>query len=88
MGSKVVRIGEGTAKGYAKEDFYDAWQRYLPRPPMEEVTEVTSVTSNGACKPIGNGNDEISHDERVDLLVKHNGLTREQAETEAAKWAA
>jgi hypothetical protein len=55
---------------------------------MEEVTEVTSVTSNGACKPIGNGNDEISHDERVDLLVKHNGLTREQAETEAAKWAA
>jgi hypothetical protein len=84
VGSKVVRIGEGTAKGYAKGDFYDAWQRYLPQPPMEEVTEVTSVTG----KPIGNGHDEISHDERVDLLVKHNGLTREQAETEAAKWAA
>jgi len=84
VGSKVVRIGKGTAKGYAKEDFYDAWQRYLPRPPMEEVTEVTSVTG----KPIGNGHDEISHDERVDLLVKHNGLTREQAETDAAKWAA
>jgi hypothetical protein len=32
VGSKVVCIGEGTAKGYVKEDFYDAWQRYLARP--------------------------------------------------------
>ena len=28
----------------------------------------------------------MSHDERVDLMMKHNGLTREQAEAEAAEW--
>ena len=86
VGSKVVRIGEGTVKGYAKEDFYDAWQRYLPRPPMEEVTKVTSVTGNGS-EPNGNSHadDQISHDERVDLMMKHTDLTQEQAETEAAK---
>ena len=50
----------------------------LPRPPMEEVTKVTSVT--------GNGHDQISHDERVDLMMKHTGLTQEQAEAEAAAW--
>ena len=48
VASKVVRLGDATAKGYAKEDFYDAWRRYLPQPPTEEVTSVTSVTINGA----------------------------------------
>ena len=33
-----------------------------------------------------NGHDDISHDERVELMMKHNGLTREQAEVEAAEW--
>ena len=28
---KVLRIGEDVARGYAKQDFYDAWKRYLPR---------------------------------------------------------
>lgn len=28
--SKVVRIGERTPRGYASEDFADAWKRYLP----------------------------------------------------------
>jgi hypothetical protein len=28
--SKVVRIGERTPRGYAAEDFHDAWNRYLP----------------------------------------------------------
>ena len=89
VGSKVVRIGEGTVKGYAKEDFYDAWQRYLPQPPMEEVTKVTSVTGNGS-EPNGNSHadDNISNDERIELMMQHSGLTRAQAETEAAKWGA
>jgi hypothetical protein len=30
---KVVRIGVSTIRGYSKEDFADAWQRYLPPPP-------------------------------------------------------
>jgi Protein of unknown function (DUF3631) len=33
ISSKTVRVGEWHGKGYAKEDFYDAWQRYLPQPP-------------------------------------------------------
>jgi hypothetical protein len=28
--SKVVRLGERTPRGYAREDFADAWARYLP----------------------------------------------------------
>lgn len=43
----VIRTGVGTAKGYRREDLWDAWQRYLPAvgvPPMESVTRVTSET--------------------------------------------
>ena len=34
------------------------------------------------AQPRANGHDDISHDERVELMMKHNGLTREQAEVE------
>jgi hypothetical protein len=40
----TLRIGNSTAKGYRKEDFHDAWARYLPSPPEESVTSVTPVT--------------------------------------------
>ena len=30
VSSKTVRVGEETAKGYAREDLWDAWERYLP----------------------------------------------------------
>jgi Protein of unknown function (DUF3631) len=42
--SKVIRVGETTHRGYAAEDFFDAWSRYLPPPPLEDVTDVTGVT--------------------------------------------
>jgi hypothetical protein len=45
---KSVRHGLGAkdvSRGYAKEDFYDAWKRYLRRPLSDEaVTPATSVT--------------------------------------------
>jgi hypothetical protein len=50
VGSKTVRLGEHTAKGYAAEDLHDPWVRYLPPvegaspPPEGSVTEVTEVT--------------------------------------------
>jgi hypothetical protein len=41
---KVLRIGTVTSRGYDRGDFLDAWKRYLPRPPIESVTSVTSAT--------------------------------------------
>jgi len=45
--SRIVRNGDIVARGYAREDFYDAWNRYLPSSPMEDVTSVTCVTEQG-----------------------------------------
>lgn len=51
VGSKTVRLGDTTAKGYDAQDLYDPWSRYLPAstadaspPPQEGVTAVTSDT--------------------------------------------
>ena len=76
ISSKDVRVGEWHGKGYAKEDFYDAWQRYLPAP-QPPATSATSGTP---------ADHDMSHRERVEVMIKHNGLTHEQAEVEAAKW--
>lgn len=49
----TLRIGDKTAKGYMKEDFADAWKRYLATPssPETDSQSVTSVTSAGKpCK--------------------------------------
>jgi hypothetical protein len=39
--SATIRIGERTPKGYRREDFEDAWNRYLGPPPMESATSAT-----------------------------------------------
>ena len=41
---KLVRIGGDVARGYAREDFHDAWKRYLPPLAADSVTSVTDVT--------------------------------------------
>lgn len=43
---RVLRIGEERARGYAREDLWDAWERYLPplSTPSASVTTVTTVT--------------------------------------------
>ena len=33
--SRTVRIGEKTAKGYRRESFADAWERYIPEKPSQ-----------------------------------------------------
>ena len=48
--SKNVRIGDRILKGYTREDFHDAWLRYLP--PSAAGESATSAT--GATNP-GNG---------------------------------
>ena len=76
ISSKDIRWGELVCKGYDKADFLDAWERYLPRPPRQQPPEgATSATS---------ATTEHYFDEHVREMTRHY----EQAEAEAAKWAA
>jgi hypothetical protein len=51
IGPRPIRIGAKVARGYAREDLHDPWQRYLPgHSPKGSVTSVTSVT-NGTNPP-------------------------------------
>jgi hypothetical protein len=44
--SRTLNLGgESRAKGYAREDLYDAWKRYLAPIPLSPDRSVTSVTS-------------------------------------------
>jgi hypothetical protein len=45
-----IREGEGTCKGYRREDLYDAWQRYALSPEKRETSETTGTCAscNGA----------------------------------------
>jgi hypothetical protein len=56
--SKTDRIGEGTARGYAIADFYDAWRRYLP---TTQATRPQQVTQNPKAEKKLNGNNGVSH---------------------------
>jgi hypothetical protein len=42
--SKDVRVGNGSQKGYKREDFLDAWERFLS-PSRQSATSATSATS-------------------------------------------
>lgn len=53
--SKTVRIGTTTPRGYAREDLWDAWSRYLPAPPQESATSATRATSAALGQPSPNG---------------------------------
>ena len=50
IGSKPQRDGESVFKGYNRDQFADAWSRYLPPPPSPPVS-VTSVTQPPAASP-------------------------------------
>ena len=48
IGSKPQRHGETVFKGYARAQFDDAWNRYLPAAPSPSDSAVTSVTDDTA----------------------------------------
>jgi hypothetical protein len=51
VGSKRVRIKENVFRGYAKEDFHDAWLRYVsPFPSAESATCATGATELGNAR--------------------------------------
>jgi hypothetical protein len=41
---KLVRIGVDVFRGYTREEFHDAWMRYLPGLADKPVTSVTAIT--------------------------------------------
>jgi hypothetical protein len=41
---KPLRFGDKVVRGYARGDFYDAWNRYLPQMTGKAVTPVTDAT--------------------------------------------
>jgi hypothetical protein len=46
--SKNVRVGEAIVRGYAREDLWDSWTRYLGDPAQGSATSATSATpTNG-----------------------------------------
>jgi len=47
--SKSIRMGDHVPRGYTREDFNDAWLRYLGQPARESATSATSAT-NGRWK--------------------------------------
>jgi hypothetical protein len=50
--SRTLNLGgDLRAKGYAQQDLYDAWERYLPPSPDRSVTSVTSVPKPGLQGP-------------------------------------
>lgn len=46
---RVIRQGDGTVRGYRREDLHDAWSRYLPLPACAPVTSETDVTPTPTC---------------------------------------
>jgi hypothetical protein len=82
--SKTVRVGSETAKGYYRNEFADAFERYLPSPSpasqpsqpsadgMRDVTAVTDVTAN----PWGTQQESLATAEEealVERLVREYG---------------
>jgi Protein of unknown function (DUF3631) len=63
--SRTLNLGgESRAKGYVREDFYDAWERYLPPSPLFPQRSVTSVTSVPDPDLQGSGVTDVTADER------------------------
>lgn len=60
-----IRLGQPTAKGYYRDAFAEAWERYLPPPaPKDDLSNRHAVTSEE--NPGFAGDSEPSHDENSD----------------------
>lgn len=61
--AEPVRIGDLVQRGFKREDFHEAWKRYLPPLGANRVTAVTSGTSPA----------EWSADEAPDVTLVTDG---------------
>lgn len=48
VGPATIRVGGNTPKGYRREDFHDAWSRYLPPLSAKSETSATNATVSAA----------------------------------------
>jgi hypothetical protein len=71
--SKTVRVGGSTPRGYAREDLWDPWARYLGEPAKGSATSATSATST---------NCEASDQEWSEAKMKEARQEREAIEAE------
>ncbi len=53
INSRPVRVQKRVVRGYVREDFHDAWSRYLPGPsPQRSATSATAATCTGCGEPM------------------------------------
>jgi hypothetical protein len=81
IGSKQVRVGEVTLKGYTRSDFFDVWRRYVPPPssPESETSETNetepdlqgSSVSDVSDSP-SNVSDGVSDDPAAESVKSRN----------------
>jgi hypothetical protein len=77
--SRTVRIGSTTPKGYARESFGEAWNRYLPPTSAESATSATSATpGENPSNDAGNG---VAETLRKAGDVADGNATREESAT-------
>ncbi len=62
---KTIRVGDSTPRGYTRDDFIDAWSRYLPQPPDRSATSATPQHAVLTCKVCGEPLDPLWADSGV-----------------------
>jgi hypothetical protein len=90
--SKVIRLGDRTPRGYAAEDFHDAWSRYLPLwDPLgnKRNSRNTFDNKNNSVADVadvsGGMAEADEYEERAAILEFDAGLSRTEAEAQAAE---
>jgi hypothetical protein len=76
--SKQVRVGATTKKGYRREDFIDAWNRYLPGSAAEGETGETRETESASAHE--NGADGVSDNEASTETVSGDASPEDESD--------
>jgi len=81
----TIRLGDGTAKGYERTQFEDAFVRYLPLPPISTVTPSQPTETQGIqphSQPSqGNGRYACDIAENTSIPAACDGVTVEKPES-------
>jgi hypothetical protein len=78
--SKDIREGNPVCKGYAKSDFYDAWERYLPSPQHAPTCATSATRATPELRLVKTNGHAPDFEERVQETMRDRGFSREMAE--------